>query len=480
MQTMTSIMLVPDAAPPEELLAICSQLGLRVRTVSTPDAMQHVISAEDPCVVLLVCTSDDAAAWRLVDLVRAQVPEAPVLWHCVQGAASTAQVETRGLLAATTPQDSPQMLAQWVRAALALSGERHNNARLRANLTDLRTLTAELPTWEEDFEELLSEVLTTAVRICRRESAGSGQLSGALLSLGGEKQLIARVADGQFAPYLSARLPEPFTARALQVAQSKEAAIIEGTLYLPLHWQHHIRGILIVDGIDPAGQVSDLMAFLSSYLSTILENDVLYELAAVDSTTRMFTRSFTLQRLHESLKATYRNRQNISVLMLDLDHFKQINDTHGHLVGDRVLQEIGSLLRGTLRETDILGRYGGDEFLVVLPNTPVEGGLLVGQRIRDAVNALRLDVDGQPLQLGISIGITGIQPGEVTDEFRGVRLNPEFFKKVIQLLIGQADGLMYRAKQQKTTSVACGRALSWSGLLRLHRQDDEMKAGVTP
>jgi diguanylate cyclase (GGDEF)-like protein len=131
-----------------------------------------------------------------------------------------------------------------------------------------------------------------------------------------------------------------------------------------------------------------------------------------------------------------------------------------------VLNEIGNMLHSAVRETDILGRFGGDEFLAILPNTPVKGGVLVGQRIRETVRGMQLEVDGRPLDLDISIGISGIQCGEVDDRYRGLRLDYEFFQQVIEMLISQADGLMYRAKQKHTTAVAHGMPITWNNLLQ--------------
>jgi len=91
--------------------------------------------------------------------------------------------------------------------------------------------------------------------------------------------------------------------------------------------------------------------------------------------------------------------------MLDLDHFKKINDTHGHQAGDYVLQTVGCVIQRHLRDVDLVARYGGEEFAVLLPNTPPEGACRVAEKIRKAVEGLRLKLDNTTLSITVSLGV---------------------------------------------------------------------------
>jgi diguanylate cyclase (GGDEF)-like protein len=118
--------------------------------------------------------------------------------------------------------------------------------------------------------------------------------------------------------------------------------------------------------------------------------------------------------------------------MIDLDRFKQFNDTYGHLKGDELLKKFAELLEKRIRTTDMAGRYGGEEFCLVLPNTPLKGAVVIAERIRKAVEDLKINVENNASPAGatVSIGVAEFAQGE-TDEN----------------LISAADAALYRAKQ---------------------------------
>jgi GGDEF domain-containing protein len=140
-------------------------------------------------------------------------------------------------------------------------------------------------------------------------------------------------------------------------------------LTLPLQYGSDLLGILwvVFPTPDALRAAEKALRVLAHAFTLELKNRLLYEQAVRDSLTGLYTRAYLARRLHEEMSHYRRHQRPFSLIMLDLDHFKEINDTMGHLVGDRVLQMVAQAIRKVLREGDVPARYGGDEFLVLLP-----------------------------------------------------------------------------------------------------------------
>lgn len=158
----------------------------------------------------------------------------------------------------------------------------------------------------------------------------------------------------------------------------------------------------------------------------------LQHLAVIDPLTGLYNRRFGLARLGEELQRAARADSSLGVLMLDVDHFKAINDDHGHLAGDRVLAQVADRLKQICREGDITVRYGGEEFLILLPGASPDNALSLAERICRAINELVVDCGSLGLKVTISIGVA-CYPDQDIDR-------PE-------QLIERADDALYRAKQ---------------------------------
>jgi diguanylate cyclase len=134
----------------------------------------------------------------------------------------------------------------------------------------------------------------------------------------------------------------------------------------------------------------------------ILQREKLLHLSRNDSLTGVFSRRYWEQRLLEEFERCQRSGEIACVMMVDIDHFKKINDTHGHLIGDRVLKQFGELLQ-QLRSSDITGRYGGEEFAILLPNSNLEESLLVAERLRQDIESTQFDsIDKCTVSIGIA------------------------------------------------------------------------------
>jgi diguanylate cyclase (GGDEF)-like protein len=156
-------------------------------------------------------------------------------------------------------------------------------------------------------------------------------------------------------------------------------------------------------------------------------------LSVTDDLTRLYNSRFLNLVLRRETKRATRSVRPLSLLFIDLDGFKTVNDRHGHLAGSRALVEAAAVIRGSARETDVVARFGGDEFALVLPDTGAEGAYAVGERIRERIAAHRfLAGDGLGLQLTASIGVATLPDVAVSAEE----------------LVQAADTAMYRVKDR--------------------------------
>jgi len=173
-------------------------------------------------------------------------------------------------------------------------------------------------------------------------------------------------------------------------------------------------------------------------------NDQLLKLSVTDDRTSLYNDRYLKQRLTEEFKRSIRSGTALSIILLDLDHFKKINDRWGHECGDSILQQFGEILVDSAREIDIVGRYGGEEFLMVLPNTDGIKAAIVGERIRKATEEHLFRFENQIVRLTVSAGIGSIPTNsDVREEEQFVRA---------------ADQALYRAKEGGRNKVIVDRA----------------------
>lgn len=190
---------------------------------------------------------------------------------------------------------------------------------------------------------------------------------------------------------------------------------IRSWLGVPLIVHHEVIGLLALDSSTPNSftrKHERMAAALGDQVAVALFNARLYErmkrLAMTDSLTGVATRRSFFEAAQRILEETVRAGGTLSVLMADLDHFKSINDQHGHQVGDDAIRQAAEAARELLRRTDVIGRYGGEEFAVILPDTEADAALVIAERLR--ANVAQIDLPGARAVLSISIGVTACQP----------------------------------------------------------------------
>ena len=185
----------------------------------------------------------------------------------------------------------------------------------------------------------------------------------------------------------------------------------------------------------------DFLAHLGIIASFCVENVVnrarLLRSGFTDVLTGWHNRRYLTVRLGEELARAKRDQHSVVCLMLDVDHFKNVNDTWGHAAGDAVLRELAQRIESQVRASDVAARYGGEEFIVLLPNTEIDSARLLAERIRGAISVAPIDLPcGETTSITVSIGIAEVRPG--ADE--------KDLKTLGDSLIARADVALYAAK----------------------------------
>jgi diguanylate cyclase (GGDEF)-like protein len=207
-------------------------------------------------------------------------------------------------------------------------------------------------------------------------------------------------------------------------------------MIVPLIIEDRLIGLLSLQSREPGAyddhQVSVLVT-IAQQAAVAIENAKHYQQATIDSMTGFHSRDYFFGRVAEEHRRVVRYGGGFALLMMDLDGFKTLNDRHGHLAADHYLREITEAVRGHLREADLPCRYGGDEFCILLPETDLEGGRTIAERIRSAVSGRIVEAEGAVLRTTASIGLA-VFPHHGDDD--------------VHDLLRKADQALYLAKRQ--------------------------------
>lgn len=228
---------------------------------------------------------------------------------------------------------------------------------------------------------------------------------------------------------------------------------IRSLAYLPLHRGTEINGALVLGSTDPKrftqAHATDFLNRFTVISALCLENSINRERLRLsgltDALTGLYNRRYLEMRMQAEVARARRHEQALSCLFLDADHFKLINDTHGHAAGDLALIALASNVRRQLRAGDLATRYGGEEIAVLLPHTGLRDAALLAERIRQRIAASPVRLDGgKELPLTVSIGVSELQPLPGLNE-----------EQLAARLLEQADQALYRAKAAGRNRVVC-------------------------
>lgn len=173
-----------------------------------------------------------------------------------------------------------------------------------------------------------------------------------------------------------------------------------------------------------------ILKFLSGSDVEAQYHETIYRMTIVDGLTGVHNKRYLLEMLDREISRSRRHKRPLSLMMFDIDHFKEINDTFGHLAGDYVLKEMAQAVRNRLRPDDVVGRYGGEEFAIALPETSVQDGTDIADRLRQLIQDHQFEFEGEQIRVTVSAGVAELQEG----------------MDVVQL-IKAADTHLYEAKR---------------------------------
>ncbi|MGB5336186.1 MAG: DUF484 family protein [Woeseiaceae bacterium] len=261
-----------------------------------------------------------------------------------------------------------------------------------------------------------------------------------------ENLLIVESMTGLAPQFISLRRPwlGPFAHCDHQLV-CPGAVDAQSVAMIPLTYRQKLLGSINLCSADSQrftpSHATDFLGHLGVIASFCIENAVnrarLMRSGFTDVLTGWNNRRYLLVRLNEELARARRDGQRLVCLMLDIDHFKRVNDSWGHAAGDAVLREIAQRVEAQVRASDVAARYGGEEFVVLLPGTDVAAAKRLAERIRNAVSETPIALpNGEEVTITASIGISEIQPAPEIDDL----------KTVGDALIARADVALYAAK----------------------------------
>jgi diguanylate cyclase (GGDEF)-like protein len=281
--------------------------------------------------------------------------------------------------------------------------------------------------------------------------------SGLLATVDGATMVVRATAEGGAVRIpIDEYLDEVRLARVRAALERCAVEVGERSAIIPLRAGEVTLAVLYLEGAGAWLPDVELLSTLANQASAAIRSMQLYEMAALDPLTGAHTRRFLDDWLVREAKAARRAAAPLSVLMIDMDGMKRINDVAGHLAGDQALATVGKALRQAIRPTDLVGRFGGDEFVVLLPRT----GMRAAERVAQRMISL-LSEQGREPALRISVGSSTLAPGPGPAPDRPSP-PPEYFRRTVDMLLKHADEALYRAKREGGMRVCAGRPSEWA------------------
>jgi diguanylate cyclase (GGDEF)-like protein/PAS domain S-box-containing protein len=284
-------------------------------------------------------------------------------------------------------------------------------------------------TTEEELVELASKIVGANLYPADIFNIGLVDLTTGALQV-----LSSHYVRGEIALHTVLQPGQGITGRAVVTGQTqivpdvrKESAYVEinaetrSEICVPMRVGQRVIGFLNVESAKPAafGEADErLLTILAGQIATALEKvrmaAEVQRLAITDALTGLFNRRHFFATAQRELERARRHERPLSVIMLDLDHFKHVNDTYGHAAGDQTLKAVADYCSSHLRGTDVLGRYGGEEFVVLLPETTGPAACEAAERLRRGIEALAVPIAARTVKVTASLGVAALDPTHPT------------------------------------------------------------------
>jgi diguanylate cyclase (GGDEF)-like protein len=369
--------------------------------------------------------------------------------------------------------EGPEKLLLWTDAALKTASTLQRLIEHRQGLDHILEATPELHR-VRPLVDLFGVILGQAASLVGAPSSFLAVVEGEeapaaegfLAVLRDDSELSISAATGRFD---GARVPADLLDPAelaclLETLGAGEIRVTASATIVPLRVGDLTQGVLYLDRPAHGERDVGLLRLFANQATVAIHNAQLYEMAALDPLTGVHARRFLERWLRREVRIAFRAQRPLSLMMLDLDDMKTINDTAGHLVGDQALSAVGKALRQATRENDVVGRYGGDEFLVILPQTDQPGAQRVGDRILEVLAEKNEPGPDGSFPLRCSIGLTVLSPHAFADVGLHRPVPQSYFAEMTQALIRRADEAMYLAKHRGGARLVAHDPLGWAPL----------------
>jgi diguanylate cyclase (GGDEF)-like protein len=276
-------------------------------------------------------------------------------------------------------------------------------------------------------------------------------------TLTNEEDLEIVAGTGRFANFDSLEEIDRDLLKKMREMMGMDLVTEEGTrTFIPLRVGSKSLGIIYFDRKNDDDYDIELLKIFAMQASQALENRRLFGMATEDDLTKTFLKNFFFKRMEDEIQEACRYEYPISLCIIDVDKFKGINDTHGHIVGDIVLKEVSGVIRTSVRSHDFVGRFGGDEFVIALPHTDRKIATDVVERLRKKVEALVLGEVDPSVRVTLSCGVATLQDFPPD---RTVLKRPTL-TRMVERMLEAADQALYLSKQQGRNAVNTAASLS--------------------
>lgn len=229
-----------------------------------------------------------------------------------------------------------------------------------------------------------------------------------------------------------------------ELADLPAITALQPSWIVPLRSKSYINGVLILDEPIEGQSITEAdrayVMDIAALAGIAVHNAFLYEVTTTDIMTKLKLRHFFIDVLQDQMALARKEGNTLSLVMVDIDRFKNLNDTYGHLCGDEVIRKVAASLLANIRQTDLAARYGGEEFILLLSDTDLHAAVAIAERIRLEIAETSLEYHGQTLGVTVSMGIAEYDPRRDT--------NTHSFME-------RADNAMYQSKREGRNRVSC-------------------------